>query len=140
MFVRPAGRTHSGVMGEKANIFKARYLYGNHGSICGGYKCEGECALPGEITVHVRPLQHGGAAPTLTTAKAPAMSEISGLNNTAFAIAVYASQAGAPQRRARLASGCRPSFSKRDWLPTGSHKKFSRNSTFHPPFPGLSWR
>ena len=36
-------------MGEKANIFKARYLYGNHGSRCGGHKCEGRCALPGEV-------------------------------------------------------------------------------------------
>ena len=40
-------------MGEKANIFKARYSYGNHGSICGGYKCEGGCALPGEICRYV---------------------------------------------------------------------------------------
>ena len=39
----------AGVMGEKANKFKARYLYGNHGSICGGHKCEGGCALPGEV-------------------------------------------------------------------------------------------
>ena len=40
-------------MGEKANIFKALYLYGNHGSICGGHKCEGGCALPGEICRYV---------------------------------------------------------------------------------------
>ena len=51
------------VMGEEANIFKAQYLYGNHGCKCGGYKCEGGlvadfvccsprhpgCALPGEV-------------------------------------------------------------------------------------------
>jgi hypothetical protein len=41
------------VMGEEANKFKARYLHGNHGSICGGHKCEGRCALPGEICRHV---------------------------------------------------------------------------------------
>jgi hypothetical protein len=35
--------------GEKANIFKAQYLYGRHGRICGGHKREGGCALPGEI-------------------------------------------------------------------------------------------
>ena len=28
-------------MGEEAIIFKARYLYGNCGCICGGYKWEG---------------------------------------------------------------------------------------------------
>ena len=39
------------MLGEKANRFKAPYLYGKHGRICGGYKCEGERALPGEICV-----------------------------------------------------------------------------------------
>jgi len=38
-------------------------------------------------TVHVRPLQHVGTAPTLATAEAPAICAISGLYNTAFAIA-----------------------------------------------------
>ena len=37
---------------------------------------------------------------------------ISGLYNTAFVIAVYASQAGPPQHHARLASGCWPNFSQ----------------------------
>jgi len=41
------------VMGEESIIFKARYLYGNHGSRYGGYKCEGGCALPGEICRYV---------------------------------------------------------------------------------------
>jgi len=40
------------VMDEEANIFKVRYLYGNHGSICGEHKREGGCALPGEISWH----------------------------------------------------------------------------------------
>ena len=34
-------------VGEEANIFKARYLYGNCGRICGGYKCEGHVSYPG---------------------------------------------------------------------------------------------
>ncbi len=34
-------------MGEKSNIFKARYLYGNCGRRCGGYKCEGRVHYPG---------------------------------------------------------------------------------------------
>ena len=36
--------------GEKANIFKARYLYGRHGCRCDGHKREGGCALPGEVS------------------------------------------------------------------------------------------
>jgi hypothetical protein len=34
-------------VGEKANIFKARYLHGNGGRICGGHKCEGRASYPG---------------------------------------------------------------------------------------------
>ena len=34
-------------MGEKAIIFKARYLTGNGGRICGRYKCEGPASYPG---------------------------------------------------------------------------------------------
>lgn len=37
------------MLGEKANIFKAPSLYGEHERRCGGYKCEGEGALPGEV-------------------------------------------------------------------------------------------
>lgn len=36
---------------EEANISKVRNLYGRHGRICGGYKCEGRCALPGEASL-----------------------------------------------------------------------------------------
>ena len=35
------------VLGKKTNIFKARYLYGRYGRICGGYKCEGYVSYPG---------------------------------------------------------------------------------------------
>jgi len=41
------------VLGEKAQIFKAQYLYGKHRRICGGHKCEGVCALPGEVCRYV---------------------------------------------------------------------------------------
>ena len=37
--------------GEKAVIFKAQSLHGKCERRCGGYKREGECALPGEICV-----------------------------------------------------------------------------------------
>jgi hypothetical protein len=36
-------------MDEKANIFKVRYLYGEHGRICGGHRRERGCVLPGEV-------------------------------------------------------------------------------------------
>lgn len=34
-------------MGKKANIFKAQYLHGHRGRICGGYKWEGHAHYPG---------------------------------------------------------------------------------------------
>ena len=37
--------------GKEALIFKALILHGRCGRKCGGYKREGECALPGEICV-----------------------------------------------------------------------------------------
>ena len=48
---------------------------------------------------------------------------ISGLNRTAFDLAVYASQGWLPTRHARLASGCWSSSTGRDWLPAGFHLK-----------------
>ena len=39
------------MLDEKAIIFKVRYLYGKHGRICGGHKCESLRTLPGEICV-----------------------------------------------------------------------------------------
>lgn len=44
------------MMDEEATIFKVRYLYGNHGSRCGGHKREGRSALPGEISCHAEVL------------------------------------------------------------------------------------
>jgi hypothetical protein len=35
------------VLGEEANIFKARYLHGKYHRKCGGYKCEGRTSYPG---------------------------------------------------------------------------------------------
>ena len=34
---------------KEANISKVLNLYRERGRICGGYKCEGDSALPGEI-------------------------------------------------------------------------------------------
>ena len=48
---RRTGIAYEAVMlDEEANIFKVRYLYGEHGRICGGHKREGGCALPGEVS------------------------------------------------------------------------------------------
>ena len=48
---------------------------------------------------------------------------ISGLNRTAFDLAVYASQGWSPTHHARLASGCWSGSTGRDWLPAGFHLK-----------------
>ncbi len=37
------------MLDEKSHIFKVRYLYGEYGRKCGRHKCEGACALPGEV-------------------------------------------------------------------------------------------
>ena len=37
-------------MGEESNISKAQNLHGKRLCICGRYKCEGVCALPGEVS------------------------------------------------------------------------------------------
>ena len=60
---------------------------------------------------------------------------ISGLNRTAFDLAVYASRGQLPARHARLASGRWPSFAGRDWLPTGFRRKVS--SVRCPPLPSF---
>ena len=47
---RRTGITYEAFMrDEEAYISKVRTLHGSHGRICGGYKCEGDCALPGEV-------------------------------------------------------------------------------------------
>ena len=58
------------------------------------------------------------AAPARSKTKAPT-KPISGLNHTAWALAVYASQDGSLHHHARLASGYWPGSTGRDWLPAG---------------------
>jgi hypothetical protein len=55
-----------------------------------------------------RPYDAVGTAPIMTTTKAPATNNLSGLNRTALALAVYASQCPLPEHHARLASRCWP--------------------------------
>ena len=61
---------------------------------------------------------------------------LSRLNRTALALAVYASPCGLPLQHARLASGCWPSSTGRDWLPTGFRRKVSEFES-RPPFPSF---
>src|SRR5208337_2570573 len=60
--------------------------------------------------------------PRLTRTRAH-HEEISGLNRTAFDLAVYASQGWLPTHHARLASGYWSGSTGRDWLPAGFHLK-----------------
>lgn len=82
-----------------------------------------------------------GVAPAMSTTKAPTTKNLSGLNRTALGLAVYASSDGLPTSDARLASGCLPGSTGRDWLPAGFLRKVSEVLvTSLPPFPGFPWR
>jgi hypothetical protein len=59
-------------------------------------------------TRRIRPFRCAGVAPAMTKTKASTL-DLSRLNHTASALAVYASQDGSPRHHARLASGRRPS-------------------------------
>ena len=64
-----------------------------------------------------------GAAPASDHDEGSPRVVISGLNRTAFDLAVYASQGWSPTHHARLASGCWSGSTGRDWLPAGFHLK-----------------
>ena len=64
-----------------------------------------------------------GAAPATDHDEDSPRVLISGLNRTAFDLAVYASQGWSPTHHARLASGCWSGSTGRDWLPAGFHLK-----------------
>src|SRR5208337_789030 len=64
-----------------------------------------------------------GAAPATDHDEGSPRVVISGLNRTAFDLAVYASQGWSPTHHARLASGCWSGSTGRDWLPAGFHLK-----------------
>jgi hypothetical protein len=67
-----------------------------------------------------------------------ARTVISGLNRTASTLAVYASPIGSPAQDTRLASGCWPSSTRRDWLPAGLQRKvFKLLPASRPPFPSF---
>ena len=88
-------------------------------------------------TERIRPLQCAGTAPVLTTTKAPTL-QLSRLNHTASALAVYASQwrVTPPPRKTRfrpLAKLFRTGF-----FPQGSTERFRGVSYISSSFPKLS--
>jgi hypothetical protein len=50
---RTGTASEAAMLDERAVILKVQYLYGRHGSICGGHKREGRSALPGEVCISV---------------------------------------------------------------------------------------
>lgn len=89
---------------------------------------ESSCAFalpsdPGRASVP-RLLRYFGTAPAPMTTKASALMIISGLDFTAFALAVYASQPGSPRLHARLASGWWLASTGRDLDPQDSSVGF----------------
>ena len=75
---------------------------------------------------HAKPLRRVDVAfRNFGTRRLPPLS-ISGLNHTACALAVYASQPGSPLDHARLASGWGLALAGRVWLPARSLVKFPR--------------
>jgi hypothetical protein len=66
---------------------------------------------------------------------------LSGLNDAACTLAVYASQGESPHHHARLASGWWPAFAGQDFLLLGPLRRVSDMATSSlPPSPGLPWR
>ena len=65
-------------------------------------------------------------APDLATPKARRDDTLSGLNNRALRLAVYASQPGLLPDHARLASGCRPALPDGIGYPQGSNERFPK--------------
>ena len=80
--------------------------------------------------------------PRYALRRRPTSGYISGLNDTASALAVYASPDGSPRHDARLASGCQPGSAGRGWIPAGFHRKVSELASYmaHPPSPSFTWR
>ena len=67
-------------------------------------------------------------------------SLISGLNHTAYMLAVYASQPGLPHVHARLASGWWPASTERECLPAGLQREVSSCCYTSSSSPRLTWR
>src|SRR5271156_5900289 len=89
----------------------------------------------------VRRLDVIGAAPAMSTTKAPTTTYLSGLNGTASELAVYASCGRLPGQHATLASGCWPALPGGIDDPQGSNERFQLCIlTSLPPFPSLAWR
>ena len=89
--------------------------------------------------VHARPVRHNLAAFRFLNNVGSRKAVISGLNHSAYTLAVNASQRRLPGHHARLASGRWPTFTGWDWLPTGSLRTISEriSLSIHSMSPGL---
>ncbi len=119
-----------------------------HASMCRG-GAPGRPKFPGDLVVPV-PCSSTPAGPThqaITVHRRGPRADktegsprvgISGLNSTAWALAVYASQDGLPHRHARLASGHGPGLPGGIGYPQGCCERFPRCIRYIPsPFPEL---
>jgi hypothetical protein len=84
------------------------------------------CACPALVTPAGPATPDQYSAPVLPSASPKASAParlISGLNDTARTLAVYASQDGSPRHHARLASGCWPALPDGIGYPLDSYTK-----------------
>lgn len=101
------------------------------------------CALffdPGR-TGRIRPYDAPARPPHWNHGEDSHDEDISGLNSTASALAVYASPERLPPSDARLASRCRPTLRDGIAYPQGPYERFQECFlTSDPPFPDFAWR
>ncbi len=81
----------------------------------------GGTSTPGQSGVSVLPSVTGKTS-------APAASPISGLNDAAYVLTVYAPQGESPHHHVRLVSGWWPTVAGWEWIPTGFHHEVSELS------------
>src|SRR5207244_1369589 len=88
-----------------------------------------------------RPLRCADMAPVRGTTRTPRDSVISGLNGTAWALAVYASSGGLPAPGRKTRFWLLAKLYQAGFPPAGFHRKVSAVlKTLRPTLPSFSWR
>ena len=113
---------------------------GRASQVPGGPSCVYALFLDPGRTERTRPLRCAGTAPAPSYGEGSRASVISGLNGTAWTLAVFASPPELPRRDARRASGCWPSSTGQDWLPARSRERLQKWSLHVIPLSQVSWR
>ena len=139
MFVFPSSPTPAAGLELYGAAAPGRYVLGVTGSLTFlGNPC---ASMPGSSTPAgqvVLAKRTTCTAPDLTTPKARRDDTLSGLNNRALRLAVYASQPGLLPDHARRASGCRPALPDGIGYPQGSDERFPKCIRYiSSPFPKL---